>query len=62
MMLTAKIAVAVGVAKTCPALCDPMDGSTPGSSALHCLLGFAQTHVRGVGAAELLVAKRNKDK
>ena len=62
MMLTAKIAVAVAVAKSCPALCDPMDGSTPGSSALHCLLGFAQTHVHGVGAAELLVAKRNKDK
>ena len=26
------------VAKSCPTPCDPMDGSTPGSSVLHCLL------------------------
>ena len=31
-----------------PALCDPMDCSTPGFPVLHCLLGFAQTHVRWV--------------
>ena len=28
-----------------PALCDPMDCSTPGFPVLHCLLGFAQVHV-----------------
>ena len=39
------------VTKSCLALCDPMDGSTPGSSVLHCLLEFAQTHVRWVGDA-----------
>ena len=33
------------VAKLCLTLCDPMDCSTPGSSVLHCLLGFAQIHV-----------------
>ena len=33
------------VAKLCPALCDPMDCSTPGSSVLHYLLEFAQLHV-----------------
>ena len=33
------------VTKSCPALCDPMDCSTPGSSVLHHLLEFAQTQV-----------------
>ena len=33
------------VAKSCPALCDPMDYSTPGSPVLHYLLEFAQIHV-----------------
>ena len=33
------------VAKLCLTLCDPMDCSRPGSSALHHLLEFAQTHV-----------------
>ena len=33
------------VAKECPALCDTMDCSMPGSSVLHCRLEFAQTHV-----------------
>ena len=33
------------VAQSCPALCDPMDCSTPGFSALHGLLELAQTHV-----------------
>ena len=37
------------VTKLCPAFCDPMDCSTPGSSVLHSLLEFAQTHVRWVG-------------
>ena len=36
------------VAKSCPALCDPVDYSTP---ALHCLLEFAQTHVHRVDDA-----------
>ena len=34
------------VAQSCPALCDPKDCSTPGSSVLHHLLEFAQTHIR----------------
>ena len=33
------------VDKSCPALCDPMDCSTPGFPVLHYLLEFAQTHV-----------------
>ena len=33
------------VAQSCPALCDPKDCSTPGSSVLHHLLEFAQTHI-----------------
>ena len=28
----------------CPTLCDSMNGSTPGSSLLHCLLELAQIH------------------
>ena len=32
----------------CLTLCDPMDSSTPGSSVLHYLLEFAQTHVHCV--------------
>ena len=39
------------VAQSCPTLCDPVDCSTPGSSVLHYLLGFAQTHVHWVGDA-----------
>ena len=39
------------VAQLCPALCDPMDCSTPGFPVLHHLLEFAQTHVRWVGDA-----------
>ena len=31
--------------KSCPALCDPMDWSTPGCPVLHCLPEFAQMHV-----------------
>ena len=33
------------VAKLCLIICDPMDCSTPGSSVLHHLLEFVQTHV-----------------
>ena len=39
------------VAKSCPTLCDPMDCSMPGFSALHCLLEFPLTHVHWVGDA-----------
>ena len=39
------------VTQSCPALCDPMDGSAPGSFVLHCLLKFAQIHVHWVGDA-----------
>ena len=37
--------------KSCPTLCDPMDCSMPGFPVLHCLPGFAQTHVHWVGNA-----------
>ena len=33
------------VVKSSPALCDPMDCSTPGFPVLLYLLGFSQTHV-----------------
>ena len=36
------------VAQSCLTLCDPVDGSMSGSSVLHYLLEFAQTHVHGV--------------
>ena len=36
---------------SCPTLCDPMDGSTPGFPILHYLLEFAQTHVHWVDDA-----------
>ena len=39
------------VNKSCPALCNPMDCSTPGFPVLHHLLEFAQTHVHWVGDA-----------
>ena len=39
------------VAKSCPALCEPMNCSTPGFPVLHYLLEFAQTHVHRVGDA-----------
>ena len=35
-------------AQTCPTLCDPMDCSMPGSSTLHYLPEFAQTHVHWI--------------
>ena len=39
------------VAKLCPALCDPMDCSTPGFPVLHCLPEFVQIDVCSVGEA-----------
>ena len=39
------------VGQSCPTLCDPMDGSTPGFPVLHCLLELAQTHVHWVSDA-----------
>ena len=43
------------VAKSCPALCDPMDCSRPGFPVLHQLLEFAQTHVHWVGDGVLVI-------
>ena len=39
------------VAQSCPTLCDPMNGSTPGLPVHHQLLEFTQTHVHRVGDA-----------
>ena len=39
------------VAESCPTLCCPMKGSTPGFPVLHHLLELAQTHVHWVGDA-----------
>ena len=39
------------VTKSCPALCNPMDCSTPGPGVLHYLLEFAQVHVHWVSDA-----------
>ena len=39
------------VAQSCPALCDPMDCSTPGLAVHHQLPEFTQTHVHWVGDA-----------
>ena len=39
------------VARSCPTLCDPMNGSTPGLPVPHQLLEFSQTHVHRVGDA-----------
>ena len=43
--------ICCSVVKLCPALCDPMDCSTPGLPVLHCLLELAQTYVHGVSDA-----------
>ena len=43
------------VAKLCLALCDPKDCSSPGSSVLHRLLEFAQTHVHWVSDVNHLI-------
>ena len=39
------------LAKLCLTLCDHMNCNTPVFPVLHCLLEFAQIHVRGVGDA-----------
>ena len=39
------------VAESCPALCDPVDCSTPGFPVLHHILDPAQTHVHRVSVA-----------
>ena len=39
------------IAQSYPTLCNPMDCSMPGSSVLHCLPEFAQTHVYCVNDA-----------
>ena len=39
------------VTKLCPTLCDPINGSMPGSYVLHYLPEFAQSHVHWVGDA-----------
>ena len=39
------------VAQSCPALCNPMNRSTPGLPVHHQLPKFTQTHVHGVGDA-----------
>ena len=43
--------ISVVVTKSRPALCDPEDCGTPGSSVLHYLPEFAQTHVHWVSDA-----------
>ena len=39
------------VPQSCPALCNPMDCSTPGFPVHHQLSELTQTHVHGVGDA-----------
>ena len=39
------------VTQSCPALCNPMDGSIPGLPVHHQILEFTQTHVHWVGDA-----------
>ena len=41
----------ISVAQSCPTLCDPMNGSTPGLPVHHQLPEFTQTHVHRVGDA-----------
>ena len=45
------VSVTCSVTQSCPTLCDPMDGSTPGFPVLHHLPEFAQTLVYGVDDA-----------
>ena len=44
-----QVACCCSVAKSCPALCNSMDCSMPGSPVLHCLLEFTHIHVHWVG-------------
>ena len=46
------------VTQSCPALCDPMDCSTPGSPVLHSLLEFVQIHVHWVRNANYRILCR----
>ena len=39
------------VAKSCPTLCDPMDGNIPGFPVHHLLPEFAQVHAHSIGDA-----------
>ena len=41
----------ISVAQSCPTLCDPMNGSTPGLPVHHKLLESTQTHIHWVGDA-----------
>ena len=45
------ISICCSVTKSCPALCNRMNWSTPGLPVLHRLSEFAQTHVNWVGDA-----------
>ena len=45
VIIISAILLCCSVAKSCPALCDPMNYSTPGFPVLHYLLKFVQTHV-----------------
>ena len=52
-MLLASVSIfqSSAVTQSCPALCDPMDCSTPGFPVRHQLPELAQTHVHRVGDA-----------
>ena len=50
-METKNMSYCCSVAKLYPSLCDPMDCSTPGFSALHYLPELTQTHVHRVSDA-----------
>ena len=41
----------ISIAQSCPALCNPMNRSTPGLPVHHQFLEFTQTHVHRVGDA-----------
>ena len=46
--LVASLCCCCSLARSCLILCDPMDGSMPGSSVLHYLLEFAQIRIHWV--------------
>ena len=50
-VMTNLIQSASSVTQSCPALCDPMNRSTPGLPVHHQLPEFTQTHVHQVGDA-----------
>ena len=49
--LSLQLVLFSSIAQSCPALCDPMDCSTPGLPDDHQLPEFTQTHVHRVGDA-----------